>query len=559
MKKLPNEKIKEIEELKAKVVTLYNEENYYNAMQLAAKLALNGTYGGLANKHFACFNLNVAGSVTAMGRDLIQYMETCNDQYWYNEWHLDLALHNKLGLSGVTQITPDKPVSVYIDTDSVDAKTLIRTESGNYTIEELYNLCGPNGSAGTTMTGHESVKCDLKILNWNNDLYWAGVKRIIKHRVKKTKWRLTTISGKQIDVTNDHSLIVFRNGEKLEVKPIDVLKTDKVVTLYDCIGAWAIDGFLKSLSWKYVDIQNIEEIGEFDEYVYDIEVDDDTHTFIANDILVHNSLFVSFKPGMDSCNWSGDPIEFIHLMDQNRLAHYFKNKLEEYAARFGVKNIQDFERERINKSILFMEKKRYIQNVVWEDGFEYDDMSYLYSKGIELVKRSTPVFVRDKVMAIVKYLFTRGEQANSQELLKLMREIKNQFKLSNIEDISMSTGCNNYSQKVIDDQHKLQLVSGTHIGVKAAAFHNFLLNNSKGMKSKYSTVKTGSKIKYYYTTDPRCPVFGYPYGQFPTEFAPTIDMDLQFEKTVLPIVNALIREMGIQEMNSRLTMNLSLF
>jgi hypothetical protein len=62
-------------------------------MQLAAKLALNGTYGGLANKHFACFNLNVAGSVTAMGRDLIQYMETCNDQYWYNEWHLDLALH----------------------------------------------------------------------------------------------------------------------------------------------------------------------------------------------------------------------------------------------------------------------------------------------------------------------------------------------------------------------------------------------------------------------------------------------------------------------------------
>ena len=46
-------------------------------------------------------------------------------------------------------------------------------------------------------------------------------------------------------------------------------------------------------------MENFEEIefcelsGEFiDEYVYDIEVDDDTHTFMANDILVHNSLCV---------------------------------------------------------------------------------------------------------------------------------------------------------------------------------------------------------------------------------------------------------------------------
>ena len=41
------------------------------------------------------------------------------------------------------------------------------------------------------------------------------------------------------------------------------------------------------------DLEVCECIGIFeDEYVYDIEMDDPTHTFIANDILVHNSLYI---------------------------------------------------------------------------------------------------------------------------------------------------------------------------------------------------------------------------------------------------------------------------
>ena len=55
---------------------------------------------------------------------------------------------------------------------------------------------------------------------------------------------------------------------------------------------------------EFEEIESCELVGNFnDEYVYDIEVNDDTHTFIANDMLVHNSLFVSFKPAMDHSNW----------------------------------------------------------------------------------------------------------------------------------------------------------------------------------------------------------------------------------------------------------------
>ena len=57
------------------------------------------------------------------------------------------------------------------------------------------------------------------------------MKRIIRHKVTKTKWKLKTKSGKEIIVTNDHSMIVFRNDEKLTIRPSEILKTDKILTV----------------------------------------------------------------------------------------------------------------------------------------------------------------------------------------------------------------------------------------------------------------------------------------------------------------------------------------
>src|SRR6478735_1745045 len=70
----------------------------YNAMQLALKIVLNGSYGALANKHFVCFCNGVAGTITAHGRDLIQYMERCNEDYWYNQFHLDIEFHKEIAI-----------------------------------------------------------------------------------------------------------------------------------------------------------------------------------------------------------------------------------------------------------------------------------------------------------------------------------------------------------------------------------------------------------------------------------------------------------------------------
>ena len=117
------------------------------------------------------------------------------------------------------------------NTDSVAADTIIHTDKGDKTIEEFYNENENN--VIHTHKGHELVSTNDKVLNWTekDKLHFNNVKYIMRHKVKKAKWRLRTKSGKEIIVTNDHSMIVFRDGKQLEVKPYEILKTDKILTI----------------------------------------------------------------------------------------------------------------------------------------------------------------------------------------------------------------------------------------------------------------------------------------------------------------------------------------
>ncbi len=167
-------------------------------------------------------------------------MDKVNEDYWYNQWHLDFELHSKMGIKNVSKINPDlndkneriEPVSIYADTDSIDPSTLIDTDFGKLTIEDWYNNNIKNGSAGITNMGHESVFTDSKILNYvDGEVKFVNVKRIIRHKVSKPKWLLKTKSGKEISITGDHSMVIFRDGVKIVIKPSEIIKGDKVLSI----------------------------------------------------------------------------------------------------------------------------------------------------------------------------------------------------------------------------------------------------------------------------------------------------------------------------------------
>ena len=407
-------------------------------------------------------------------------------------------------------------------------------------------------------------------------------------------------------------------------------------------------------NYKLVDIE-IEELEPFeDEYVYDLEMEDESSTFIANDILVHNtdSLFISFDHAINSCDWRdlifnekylnsinkntiilsdrddlkfnnpkilkvipkieeetingvlfeglkqnldlpfeqvlldskfikdrtlskmikdgelkeikwnwSDEIGFIYGIDLFRYEDFYLEKLKEHAATYGVENQEVFELEKISKSIINIAKKKYIMNIVEEDGIAYEDLSRIYPKGVELIRSSTPLFARDKIVDIVKYLFSNPDTFNIKELLVLVRELRAEFELADIDDISMQSSCSKYDEKIIDETKlPLQWVDGTHFAVKASAYHNYLLNKNPDLQSKYNFIKSGNKIKYYYVKDTHInDIFAFSRGSYPIEYAPEVDYDLQFSKAILSPINSIIEPLGLPLINQRLSVVMDIF
>jgi hypothetical protein len=313
------------------------------------------------------------------------------------------------------------------------------------------------------------------------------------------------------------------------------------------------------LNYHFEEIESIECIGEFDnEYVYDIEVADDTHTFIANDILVHNSIYVKFDEVIKKSDWKGSEKDFILLLYKVRLSDYIEKILQKYADDTNSENFLSFELESIAKNAIWLAKKKYMQNIVWKDpDLHFDDLSKISAKGFEIIQSSTPLFARQKLKDLLIYIFS-VKKLDMKEFAAKLKELKREFRLANIDHISFSKKVNNYQQYISNDYQEFEIVKGCPIGVRSAGYHNYLLNNSQ-FKKKYQLLGNGEKLKMYFTTDPNCNVFAYAPGEYPYEFAPEIDYDTQFEKTILDPINRVITAMGFKGFNRNLIYTTTLF
>lgn len=322
------------------------------------------------------------------------------------------------------------------------------------------------------------------------------------------------------------------------------------------------------MEYFFDDIESCEEIGEFvDEYVYDIEVDDDTHTFIANDILVHNSMYMSYTPIMESVGYQGDPLQFILHFDKVIMKKLYNDFLTEYAKKFGVKNKQDFELETISESILFFEKKNYLKNLRFDDGVFHESLASFSATGIKIIRSETPPFVRGVdqnggIWDFIKYLFSNPDNLNIKDILKIVKNIRKEFELEDIDNISSQTSCTDYQNKIINDTTDLEAVLGAHFSIKAAGLYNYLLNKNSEYKTKYDMIK-GGKIKYYYCKHDKNNVFGYLRGMHPTEITQkesvSLDYDAQFDKTVLKLCNSFLKALDLPPINKRLGVLNSIF
>lgn len=274
-----------------------------------------------------------------------------------------------------------------------------------------------------------------------------------------------------------------------------------------------------------------------------------------------DSNYVTFQEVVSSCDWQGDYKDLILKINEYRLNDYLKNCFEKYSKKWGTQNYQDFELETLAANGIFLGKKKYVTNLIYDSGVHIDPLSQLKTTGVEMIKGGTPPFVREKLTYLTKFIFSKGRNFNIREFVKELKEIKKDFKIQEPQNISAAISVNNYEKFILNDTTALEVAKGCPIHVRASAYHNYILNNSK-YKEKYPLIRSSDKINYYFVKIKSATennVFGYPQGSYPYEFAPPIDHDVQFTKTILDPINRFIEVMGYNNISPNLFMINSLF
>lgn len=417
-------------------------------------------------------------------------------------------------------------------------------KTNKLTIEQLYNL-GQN-DMGSTLAGHESVDCKYDVLNikQNGDVfekYYANVERVIRHKVSKEKWVLEDEFGNEVIVTNDHSLMVLRDGvlQKTTAHDIDI---DSDLLVID-------DGDV-----EIVGIVRCEQIGYFDdEYVYDIEMSDDTHTFVANNILVHNSIYSSYTDIINSSDWfnhqvwrltkvnkQNDQKDFVYVskggyptledakeyfkvvdIDHEKFSYeideidpdgrefcltlnrvfmsdFLKKVHEEYAEKQGTPNILDFELEGYLDAGIWLAKKKYIKNLTWaEPNIYYDSCTKIKPTGVEIAQTSSSPWVKKQLTDMVKWIF-KQEKFTIEGMLSEINKVKKQFMLQSPEIICVNKGMNKYSEYVMNDTDEIELQPKAMVTIQGASFYNYLLNTNEKYKKKYGILSDSDKLCVLY-------------------------------------------------------------
>ena len=574
----------DLKEFKPKLATLIE---FYTSYEQAMKLLGNSMYGGSSHISFFWFNMGLANDITGEARNVIHMMENHIPEYIRTNWPYMKDVHKQLGITvdanKAEQLLKDSGKKSYVDviygdTDSCIKDSLLITydkllkQKIEVKIEDLFYEMKNKGYTlrMTDRYGTTFVKCDKQILNWSlsKKLYFANVKYIMQHAVTKAKWQLITKSGKDIIVTNDHSMIVFRNGKQLEVKPEEILSTDKVLIVINNGHEYFFD-----------DIESCECIGMFeDEYVYDIEMDDDTHTFIANDILVHNSLYISYDTFVKSI----DNHEKLSLEEKAKIVVEFNTKfLDAHNREFmdahykerHVKSVQNFELETLALSGVWLDvKKRYAQVLLWKDGKYYDTKEELpiKAKGLELIKASYPKQAREGLKRLVRYLL-EDEEDSTYLLHRLnikMQQEKQAFFNADMDDICGSIKVSNYNKYIIDDTNPLQLLVAPKCPFSVKALGNY--NRIRQGHNLPGDPIYGGKLKWFVfypigscrkgkntVTD----YFAYPAKNYPKwadKYAPVAKNEM-FQKLTLDPFNRIIEAVGIGTLSIDGSIQMSLF
>jgi DNA polymerase elongation subunit (family B) len=208
-----DEIIAKIEELKKQKEKAELDASIQDTFQHAYKIFLNSVYGFSGTQFSPVFNKDYAESVTLTGQKVIKEMVRYTN-----------ACLNKLGKSD-----EDDEFVIAGDTDSVLGDSIITLNRKQIPISKAFETIANRGTIDTLKNGTEVAVPTMDTFGTMSLNGMTLVKNISRHKVKKKLYSIEIPGHKPLIVTEDHSIMIKRNGKIIECKPARIRDTDELI------------------------------------------------------------------------------------------------------------------------------------------------------------------------------------------------------------------------------------------------------------------------------------------------------------------------------------------
>ena len=243
-------------------------------------------------------------------------------------------------------------------------------------------------------------------------------------------------------------------------------------------------------------------------------------------------------------------LEWAKLIETELFNPLWKKLIKIHAEKYNSFPVINFVRDLITRKFIILVKKKYAFEVLDKEGYTYPEPIIDY-KGIEIVRKDTPSFCRERILDVIKLIFNKNDRTETLELLKV---IQKDFKKELPANIAIPKGISDYAKWAKSDEYYekngLSYIPKTPIHVRAAINYNYI---NKKYKLGGLPIYNGTKMKYIHVisnNEMHQDCIGF-IGNYPESFQAKfrVDYDRQWKRAFQDIIERFFVVLGWGEVN----------
>lgn len=202
------------------------DSSYFDSTQHINKIDINALFGAMGNIYFPLYELNNARNITLSGQHLIKYLAENFNNFFRNEFWKNPKYWKEIDpKNGATN-----PIVKIIETDSVSGDTIVLVNDREIKIENLFNMTKNKWYIGNNHYGSIDGLQTPSVNISTGELENKEITYVMKHEVEKEMFEIE-VNGNIVTVTEDHSIMIKRDGKIIEAKPLEIQAGDKLLYL----------------------------------------------------------------------------------------------------------------------------------------------------------------------------------------------------------------------------------------------------------------------------------------------------------------------------------------